>query len=98
MQSGNRIHWRPRFSLRSLAIAVTFACLYLGSWNATQRFGVAAVISAKSLQHPRSRAFGGYAPLPFVVGVSKTVSGRTYRQHCLWLFGLTIPIPLEWRA
>ena len=35
--------WRPRFSLRTLAILVTLACAYFGAWEATKQYGVPAV-------------------------------------------------------
>jgi hypothetical protein len=32
--------WRPRFSLRTLVVILTFICIYFGSWQTTTRFGV----------------------------------------------------------
>ena len=30
--------WRPRFSVRTLAIFVTLVCVYLGAWAATKKY------------------------------------------------------------
>jgi hypothetical protein len=32
--------WRPRFSVRTLAIVVTLVCVYLACWHATKTRGV----------------------------------------------------------
>ncbi|HUG67861.1 MAG TPA: hypothetical protein VMM76_08915 [Pirellulaceae bacterium] len=32
--------WRPRFSVRTLAIVVTLVCVYFGLWEITKRWGV----------------------------------------------------------
>ena len=32
--------FRPRFSLRTLAIVVTLVCAYFGAWEATKKYGI----------------------------------------------------------
>src|SRR5262245_57633513 len=34
--------WRPRFSLKTLLILVTFVCVYFAAWEVTKRQGVKA--------------------------------------------------------
>src|SRR5689334_13207029 len=33
------LHFRPRFTLRTLAIAPTLVCAFLGAWEATKKAG-----------------------------------------------------------
>jgi hypothetical protein len=34
------MRFRPRFSIRTLAIFVTVVCAYFGAWEATKRYGI----------------------------------------------------------
>jgi hypothetical protein len=45
-----RRRFRPRFTLRTLAIFVTLVCAYFAAWEVTKRFGVGDV--AKSVNNP----------------------------------------------
>lgn len=37
--------WRPRFTVRTLAIFVTLVCSYLGTWDVTKEYGVSTAVS-----------------------------------------------------
>ena len=81
--------WRPRFSLKTLAIVVTLACVYFGTWEATKEWGCPQVLAAYW--------DGEYAssPMPFIVIRSrftiritpKGFTTGTDRTYCLWFFG-----------
>jgi hypothetical protein len=75
----------PRFSLRTLGIVVTLACVVIGSWPLTQK-----------LVDQRFRP----TSVPFIVQGDTVLTTRPgiieyrFRYH-VWLFGLTIPLPIE---
>lgn len=82
--------FRPRFSIRTLAILVTLVCAYFGAWEATKRWGV-----EKPPVYSKS-------PAPFLVYSAKrdpisdieTIDGSPIsddqlpRRYYIWLFGL----------
>src|SRR5262245_44551664 len=75
--------FRPRFSLRTLAIIVTLVCAYFGSWESTKRCGV---------KYP---AFQD-CPAPFVVATNTRLVWRMEtRSYDLWAFGLTARLPFR---
>lgn len=72
-------HWRYRFSIRTLLVAVTLVCCYFGGWEATKRYAVGPLQNST---------------VPFVVYdvfvVHDLKSGSfVYRQrvYYLWTFG-----------
>lgn len=89
--------FRPRFSVRTLAIVVTLVCAYFGAWEATKRYGIGAACrySAESGRIPR----GVLAPYPLVLTSWEYTSlSHNWNQsicYYLWLFGLTIKLPFE---
>jgi hypothetical protein len=92
--------WRPRFSLRTLAVFVTLVCVYFAAWELTSRKGV-AMIEAQARANERDDWWINYvsdvsSPLPFVVSyVAEPINhegpepmGPTWeRRYCLWIFG-----------
>jgi len=84
---------KPRFSLRSLLILVTIACLYLACWFPTATSGVRDINARYSM---RSRPI---APLFLVTDIYETrtdngamltiVTQRT-RMHYFWFFGWSV--------
>ena len=66
--------WRPRFSVRTLAIIVTLVCVYLGLWEATKKWGCSAVGSFAS------------SPAPFVVADEDPFryTAEVERVYYLW--------------
>jgi hypothetical protein len=96
------MRFRPRFSVRTLAIFVTLVCVYFAAWEATKTSGVIDILpSAPSHENLIS-------PIPLVL--SRDVNGErnywrdsnTYvsqgyvrRQYFIWLFGPIIKLPYE---
>lgn len=96
------MRFRPRFSIRTLAIFVTLVCAYFGVWEATKRYGVPETHPAALYENvplPNSWiVWGGSSPMPFVVKEYEVGPGRegccpTY--YYLWLFGPKIKLPFE---
>lgn len=83
--------WRPRFSVRTLLIFVSLACIYFGCWELTKRQGCGQLPNASS-------------PMPLIIrsddyrtsGVNMgMVTARVHwpcRNYYLWLFGPKIRI------
>lgn len=90
---------RPRFSIRTLVVMLTLACLYFGRWSLTDRFGVPAITS----QYDGFRF--AYSPVPCVVYVDSNeiidsrifvsssgvrMNSRVLKRHWhFWLFEIT---------
>ena len=84
--------FRPRFSVRTLAIFVTLVCAYFGAWEATKRYGV---VDERET-----------SPAPFVVvwtdpGEARidgrrvaTWTPRPARRY-LWMYGMRMNMPFE---
>jgi len=72
-------HWRLRFSLRTLTIAVTLICLYFGAWELTKRYGVKRPLGVTRTSHsaiinvaagsvpPENITVSSDSPAPFIV-------------------------------
>ena len=104
------INWRPRFTLRTLAIAVTLVCAYLASWkmtadnninnqqvlyNGTPTTGVPApFIVWKDWYSEPDQAFVHYRPGAKIPRATTKVT----RQYYVWIFGPKVELPfrVEW--
>jgi hypothetical protein len=101
--------WRPRFSLRTLAIVVTLACAYFAAWEATKRYGVPSSIEGDRDLVPEKYSLGydNRSPMPFVV---RRIEWRPFRRvnkssisidlkptstYHIWFFGPAIRLPIE---
>jgi hypothetical protein len=95
--------WRPRFSVRTLAIFVTLVCAYFGAWEATKRHGIKQggghmLLSIDPIE------FGSIAsadsPYPLIVAYNESINQRPVtsknrRRYYVWLFGPEIKLPFE---
>src|SRR5688572_5312529 len=84
--------FRPRFSIRTLAIVVTLVCAYFGAWEATKRHGISDM-GADPLGEVES-------PMPFIVRQDEIISTdsvkyATPRRYYFWFFGAKIKLPYE---
>ncbi len=77
--------FRPRFSIRTLAIFVTLVCAYFGAWEATKRYGTPQVID----DHWQWSS----SPVPFLVRRDELPELKTH--YYLWQFGSTFKLPIE---
>src|SRR5262245_46686400 len=86
------LRFHPRYSLRSLTIAVALLCVYLALWDVTKKHGVGAY------QRTRATTFI-HSPFPLVVAEDEFVDPCTdrscVRQYRLWLFGAVIQLPFK---
>lgn len=64
--------FRPRFSLRMLAILVTVVCAYFGAWEATKTHGV-PMMSCDTVNAPGPFILIGHKPLDMQIGIRKSV-------------------------
>ena len=102
--------WRPRFSVRTLAIVVTLACCYAACWGPTKTSGVEDV--ARHVVQPIKisgfwpvpstvdTANGASATLPLVVATYDMEFGPgllviTRRHYYFWFFGHVAKLPFE---
>lgn len=92
----------PRFSLRTLAIVVTLACLYVRAWEATKTYGVPIA----ALRDPFSSVQDARSPMPCIVsqdkleylGVRSGLSVRRLikrRTYYVWFIGLKCKLPFD---
>lgn len=91
------MQFRPRFSVRALAIVVTMICVYFGAWEATKKYGVVTKTQ--------------FAPAPLVVvdeveefhatpirysGIGgRIITSEKSRQYYVWLFGPRFRLPFK---
>lgn len=103
--------FRPRFSVRTLAIFVTLVCVYFAAWGPTNKFAAGIGIpgyTGYGAQRPPNVVGPRYsitiqadAPLPLVIGQDDidydetTKTFKTTRRYYLWLFGPKINFPFE---
>lgn len=86
---------RPNFSIRTLAIVVTFACCYLACWGPTKNQGCKFVLQQLEAQSARELTidfpWGEKASMPLVVGVNRD----NIRGYYFWFFGYVAKLPYE---
>lgn len=91
---------KPRFSIRSLAIAVTLVCVYFGTWEMTKRWGVtgsqqildeyqrSGILLPASISPPLEDS-----PMPFVVRrIDFTSEFSAASRFYLWIFGARVEL------
>ena len=86
--------WRPKFSVRTLAILLTLVCVYLACWGPTKTRGRAQVEKVAKLWSADSSAI---APLIVAVEGTKFVARVQVRQrrYYFWFFGYVAKLPYE---
>lgn len=85
--------FRPRFTVRSLAIFVTFVCVYLGAWEATKRYGLPNGMEATS-PFPLIVVQTEFVEIPRVRLADPYSDYLLTKQVYLWLFGPKIKLPV----
>lgn len=97
--------WRPRFSLRTLLIAVTLVCVYFAAWEVTKRASVAMVGSERNREDVifLTEVSEISSPMPFVVGLKEVKIGlgrakTDYYSIYLWFFGWSWQTPIRWEV
>lgn len=85
---------RPCFSLRTLAIVVTLACLYFGAWEATKRWGLPKIVK---LDRENTVVMIASSPAACVIwrveGDENNPNAGLTKCYYLWLFGPSIELP-----
>ena len=98
--------FRLRFSIRTLAIFVTLACVYFGTWELTKRHGVNRLEKSLSESGNGYVPGGAYSPAPLIictveydfkmlnqVMIANGSIGR--RRNYVWFFGRIMKLPGE---
>jgi hypothetical protein len=94
--------WRqPRFSVRTLVVALTLLCIYLACWRVTILRGQREVVAESNHRFGTAGNEPGSA-LPFVVwlhhGDSNAPNGNAVLRHFdyyFWFFGYIAKLPYE---
>jgi hypothetical protein len=92
----HRIRFRPRFSVRALAIFVTLVCIYFGTWELTRQKAESENWSLRVGKYSSSDEYS--SPLPLILSRHDTgisyVGGKLLAKwtshgthYYLWLFG-----------
>ena len=85
--------FRPRFSIRTLAIIVTLVCCYAACWGPTNRRGLddVFIIFGEDIDSwPIGRANA-----PLVVSLDKVRGYHMQRHYYFWFFGYVAKLPYE---
>ena len=95
--------FRPRFTLRTLAVTVTLVCVYFGSWEATKRYGVHERWTSNTIPNREvSTVIESSSPAPFLVTQTESVRHlidadyltrhvKEWRKRTyFWFFGMRI--------
>lgn len=94
--------WRPRFSVRTLAIFVSLICVYFGCWGITKQYGVPRASRGHiAAEMPDALPFGAGSPAPFIIWKNELdLINEFPRRYYFWLFGVTLKLPFEstWAA
>jgi hypothetical protein len=94
--------WRPRFSVRTLAVVVTLVCAYAACWGPTKRVGVSAAHNAHS--SPDILVGLGIETTmvvsPFVIAITDSGHDAVGQHHestayYFWFFGYVAKLPYE---
>ena len=80
--------FRPRFSIRTLAIAVTLMCCYAACWGPTKTRGIVEVAPSGIPGCTISRS----VVAPLVVALDEMDANRSYY---FWFFGYVAKLPYE---
>ena len=83
--------WRPRFSVRTLAIVVTLVCAYFGAWEATKKWGVPANSFLKD-----GRSVTASSPAPFMIRYDigdEPFGGLSARLYVVWPLSTSLEPP-----
>ncbi|HUG71765.1 MAG TPA: hypothetical protein VMM76_28735 [Pirellulaceae bacterium] len=105
-QHDTRKRWRPRFSVKTLAIVVTLVCCYAACWGPTKLQGVGDVgrragrelgfaVEAETAEADYwvSQLFDASPTMPLVVDL--TNPGYRRRDYYFWFFGYVVKLPFE---
>lgn len=96
--------FRPRFSIRTLAIVVTLVGAYFGVWEATKQWGTRLGETTRYINYKgnlysyRDVVIDANSPLPFVVRRDVysipepplSVRVNPTRRYYVWLFGISV--------
>jgi hypothetical protein len=100
--------WRPRFSVRTLAIVVTLVCTYFGAWEVTKKYGVLETQLKMGWQNvalpgelqPSTYYGESSSPMSFVIireefDVRAGMIFAPQKRYYLWLFGPPLRLLIE---
>ena len=90
-----------RFSIRTLIIVVTLACVYLASWRLTASTGVTDAINhVYGHDAAQEMEIASWAPMPMIVRLDEPhpvgLSGIMYvRRYYFWYFFGAVRLPFQ---
>jgi hypothetical protein len=93
------MRFRPRFSVRTLAIVVTLACAYFGSWPLTKKYGLPSRTTDGMYVDPFRPIWASteepsvLAPLLVRYATWNQESNSSCYRYYLWMFGPKIQLP-----
>ncbi|MDP6555710.1 MAG: hypothetical protein QGG71_13660 [Pirellulaceae bacterium] len=93
--------WRPRFSVRTLAIIITLVCCYAACWVPTKTRGVPDVQGRVLSANQFGKNNNVSATVPLIVGIeedgdwSQPWTAPIRRCYYLWFFGYVAKLPYE---
>ena len=99
------MRFRPRFTVRTLAIVVTLVCAYFGAWELTQRCGSEPPHSRTVYIESQEKPIilwesPEYSPAAFIIRrqewdyISLDMATEKYCYY-LWLFGVRYKLPFQ---
>jgi hypothetical protein len=96
--------FRPRFSVRTLAIFVTLVCAYFGAWEATKYYALGSPVKIHTSDHGEQKwvVTLDSCPAPFVLWRDEHLPDRERgyhwpgaRRYYLWFFGAEFQLAYE---
>lgn len=94
--------WRPRFSVRTLAIVVTLVCCYFSLWKLTNTKGVRDVMNYCSEHGLQIQDDNISTPVPLIIRAPESMGGpltfgslMLKRYYYFWFFGYVAKLPFE---
>jgi hypothetical protein len=89
--------WRPRFSVRTLAIIVTLVCCYVACWGPTTRNGPRDIIVRQQLARDNIIIASARPVAPLLVGAIRYDLEVDAGAKCyyFWFFGYVAKLPYE---